>query len=91
MDSLPWTIERLRVALDGYFTKHRLLLLDPEARNARHTYVVPSEDKKSWRVQQVLVDPDALNDWCAEFEVDLAESRANKEPALRLRRIGAIG
>ena len=43
----------------------------------------------TWRVQQVLVDLDALNDWVAEFEVDLAEARAKKEPVLRLRRIGA--
>ncbi len=34
------------------------ICLDPNARNARHTYVTPSEDKKSWRVQQMLVDPD---------------------------------
>jgi hypothetical protein len=87
----PWTTDRFRVALDGYFAKHRLLLLDPEARNVRHTYVTPAEDQKSWRVQQILVDPEALNDWVAEFDVDLVESRAKKEPLLRLRRIGAIG
>ena len=27
------------------------LCLEPNARNVRHTYVTPSEDKKSWRVQ----------------------------------------
>jgi len=39
-------------------------------------------------VQQMLVDPDAHNDWVAEFEVDLAESRKLDEPCLQLRRIG---
>jgi len=52
--------------------------------------VVPAEDKKSWRVQQMLVDPEENNDWVAEFDVDLAESRKSGEPFLRLRRIGSL-
>ena len=64
--------------------------LDPEARNVRHTYVTPSEDKKTWRVQQMLVDPEGHNDWVAEFEVDLAQSRAQGEPVLRLRRLDSL-
>lgn len=89
-DGAPWTVERLRAAFDGYLAHHHALLLDPEARNARHTYVMPAEDRKTWRVQQVLVDRDAANDWVAEFDVDLAESRLAKEPVLRLRRIGPV-
>ena len=65
--------------------------LDPEARNRRHTYVVPNEeDKNRWRVQQMLVDPEEFNDWTAEFDVDLARSRETGEPALRLRRLGLL-
>jgi hypothetical protein len=52
--------------------------------------VLPAEDKKAWRVQQMLVDPEEHNDWVAEFEVDLGESRKLGEPALRLRRIGSL-
>ena len=85
-----WTPERLRQSLDDYFSDHENLLLDPNARNVRHTYVIPSEDKKCWRVQQMLVDPEECNDWVAEFEVDLAESRKLGEPALRLRRVSAL-
>ncbi len=82
----------LRAAFDSYYASgHRYLCLDPAARNLRHTYVIPSEDKKTWRVQQVLVDPEEHNDWLVEFDVDLAESRAKKEPVLRLRRVGAVG
>jgi superfamily II RNA helicase len=86
----PWTPDRLKQAADAYYAVHKRLCLDPEARNIRHTYVVPSEDKKSWRVQQMLVDPESHNDWVAEFEVDLAKSRANKEPDLRLRKFGSL-
>ena len=86
----PWTAARLEKAFDDYHAEHEHLCLDPNARNIRHTYVVPAEDKKSWRVQQMLVDPEESNDWVAEFDVDLAESRKLGEPFLRLRRIGSL-
>ena len=89
-DDNHWTVGRLAAALDTYHTDHQQLCLDPNARNARHTYVAPSEDKKTWRVQQMLVDPEEHNDWVAEFEVDLAASRTANEPVLRLRRIGSL-
>lgn len=90
VDGQPWTPERLGAIMDQFYQAHQFLCLDPNARNARHTYVTPSEDKKSWRVQQMLIDPEEHNDWVAEFEVDLAESRAAKEPHLRLNRIGTL-
>ena len=89
-NSQPWTAERLRAAMEDYKKEHQQLCLDPNARNIRHTYVLPTEDKKSWRVQQMLVDPEENNDWVAEFEVSLAESRKIAEPHLMLRRIGPL-
>ena len=89
-DDQPWTVERLRAVLDAYHDGHEGICLDPNARNTRHTYVTPSEDNRSWRVQQMLVDPGELNDWVAEFEVDLAQSRTDGEPSLMLRRIGSL-
>jgi hypothetical protein len=85
-----WTAERLKQALDAYHVEHERICLDPNARNIRHTYVIPSEDKKTLRIQQMLVDPEEHNDWVAEFEVDLAQSRERSEPALGLRRIGSL-
>ena len=89
-DGQPWTAERLRAVMEAYELEHERICLNPNARNMRHTYVVPSEDKKSWRVQQMLVDPEEANDWVAEFEVDLAQSRTLGEPVLQLRRIGSL-
>ena len=86
----PWTPERLRQAMEAYLAEHERLLLTPEARNQRHTYVTPSEDRRTWRVQQMLVDPAGHNDWVAEFEVDLAASRTAGEPVLRLLRLGPL-
>jgi hypothetical protein len=85
-----WTADRLAKLMDDYLAGHKQLLLTPEARNMRHTYVTPSEDKLTWRVQQVLVDPEGHNDWVAEFRVDLAASREAGEPALRLERVGPL-
>jgi hypothetical protein len=86
-----WSPGRLEQEMKQYHLEHQRLCLDPEARNQRHTYVVPSEDKKTWRVQQMLVDPDQHNDWVAEFEVDLGTSRQKGEPAMRLVRLEALG
>jgi len=90
-DGQAWTAERLKLQLDGFFLDHERIRLDPEARNSRHTYVLPSEDKRFWRVQQVLVDPQNHNDWMAAFRVDLQQSRAAREPVIALNAIGELG
>lgn len=90
VDGEPWTPDRLRLAMDAYLKEHPRLCLDPNARNIRHTYVIPAEDKRTWKVQQMLFDPDEHNDWVAEFEVDLEQSRRAGDPALGLRRIGSL-
>ncbi len=89
-DGGAWTAEQLAKRIEAYHAEHEYIRLDPEARNARHTYVIPAEDKRSWTVQQVLVDPDEHNDWKAEFQVDLMASRETGEPALWLREISSV-
>jgi superfamily II RNA helicase len=85
-----WTIARLQQALEAYHAEHERICLDPNARNIRHTYVTPAEDKRTWRVQQMLVDPQEHNDWVAEFEVDLGRSSEAAAPVLRLNRLGSL-
>ncbi len=85
-----WSAARFREAMDAYHVDHERLCLDPEARNLRHTYRQPSEDGRRWIVQQMLIDPGGHNDWVAEFEVDLEESRVRQEPVFRLRRLGLL-
>ena len=86
-----WTGERLQASFDEYRRGHTDLRFDPEARNLRHTHVTMPPDGETWRVQQVLVDPDEHNDWMAEFEIDLAASRQAREPILSLTALGPIG
>jgi hypothetical protein len=85
-----WTAARLRVAREAYRVEHASLRLDPEARNLRHTYVKPSDDGATWRVQQMLIDPDAHNDWVMELDIDLAASRETSAPVIKLVRLGGL-
>jgi len=85
-----WTKERLRSAREAYLAEHKGLRLDPEARNLRHTHVKPSDDGTTTRIEQMLVDPEGLNDWVAELEVDLAASREAGEPVLQLLRLESL-
>jgi superfamily II RNA helicase len=82
--------ERLRAAMASYLAEHGRFRLDPEARNARHTYITLSEDKRAWAVEQVLVDPESLNDWVACFVVDVPRSKEQGDLAWNLERIGPV-
>ena len=66
------------------------ICLDPNARNVRHTYVTARRGQKNLARAADARGPGGDNDWVAEFEVDLAESRKSGEPFLRLRRIGSL-
>jgi hypothetical protein len=88
--SEPWTTERLKGLLEEYRVEHPHLRFDPEARNIRHTHVTAAADGRSWRVQQVLVDPEQHNDWVAEVEVDLAASREAGRPVVWLQAFGPL-
>ena len=85
-----WSAARLKVAREAHRVEHAGPRLDPEARNLRHTHVEPSPDGASWRVQQMLVDPEGLNDWALELDVDLAASRQRGEPVLKLVRLASL-
>jgi hypothetical protein len=85
---LPWSAERLKAAREAHRADHKGVRLDPEARNLRHTHVKPSDDGASWRVEQMLIDTEGLNDWVVELSVDLGASRAASEPVIQLVRLG---
>lgn len=85
----PWTADRLRLAMESYKREHSMFGLDPEARNLRHTRVLPSEDHRHWKIEQMLVDPEGHNDWMVVWEVELAASREAAEPRLTLQKIGS--
>src|SRR5690606_25042894 len=65
-----------------------LLRFDPEARNAKHFHAKADEAARIWRVEQVLVDAEGINDWSATFLVDLAASDAAGAPVVTWTRMG---
>ncbi len=77
-------------ALDTYLAGHERIRLDNEARNGRHTYVEAVEGGQAWRVFQVLVDPEELNDWQAGFSVDLVKAREESKVSLVLVGFGPV-
>lgn len=85
-----WTADKLAGTMESFYTDHERIRLDNEARNGRHTYVEPSDDGRSWRVCQVIIDPEELNDWQAEFTVDLALAREEGKPTLVLTGVDRI-
>jgi Domain of unknown function (DUF3516) len=84
------TAAEARAAFEVFAAEHGGLRVDPEARNLRHTHVTREPGDPRWLVQQVLVDANDLNDWMAEFEVDVEASRARQQPVLWLRRVGPV-
>lgn len=84
-----WTPDRIAAAFDPYYDDHERLLMDSDARNLRHTHVEPGP--QHWRVSQVLVDPDALNDWQAVFLVPLSAAQEEGKPSLLLEWLGSEG
>ena len=78
-------------ALEAYRVDHEPSASIPRRATSVTPTSTPSDDKRTWRVQQMLVDPALHNDWMAEFEVDLAASREANQPVLWLRGIGPIG
>jgi hypothetical protein len=62
---------------EGILLRHinSVILLNPEARNVRHTYITLVPAQKIRQVQQALVDMNEHNDWVVGFKVDLALSR----------------
>lgn len=78
-----WTPETLAEALDPYFDEHESFLLTTEARNGRHTHIEIPSPPTTWKISQVLVDADELNDWQVTFTVDLAQARQEDKPTLQ--------
>jgi superfamily II RNA helicase len=67
---LAWPRQRIDVLLDAYFASHERIRLDPEARAAKHTRV-SEENARRWICEQIVVDPEDLNDWSLKFAIDL--------------------
>ncbi|NDV63577.1 DUF3516 domain-containing protein [Puniceicoccales bacterium CK1056] len=75
----------------AFFESRECFLLDPEARNKKHTYFDSDKEPGALAVSQVLVDPGGLNDWEAVFRVDIPASREKQEVVMRLTGVYPVG
>jgi len=66
----------------AYHEARERLRFDPEARNAKHFHVKPDEARRTWQVEQILVDAEERNDWSARFLVDLTASDEAGRPVV---------
>ena len=80
-----WDIAKLRARIQEYRTEHTDVLLDANARNPVNTQI------EGDRLTQILVDPDAHNDWALTFTIDRTASRERHRPVLILKAFGPIG
>jgi superfamily II RNA helicase len=85
----PWTAARIEGLLDGYYSEHQRIRLDPEARAAKHTRI-SDELPRRWTCEQTLVDPEELNDWFLKLAVDLDKSDAEARPVLVMENAGPV-
>ena len=82
-----------RAALDAYYTEYDAILVDANARAAALLELDRDAEHRSrgvWGFRQVLLDPAGDRDWGVEGEIDLAESEALGEPAVRVGRVGPL-
>ncbi len=90
-DGEPWTAERLKRRPRGPPRRARAASAStPRPATSATRTSSPRTTGARWRVQQMLVDPEGLNDWVLELDVDLAASRELGEPVLKLLRLGSL-
>lgn len=77
-----WTEESLEEKVAPYFDEYEELRTDPSARSPKHLEVERGEE--SWKLRQMLVDPEEDLGWALCFEVDIPASREEGKPVLRL-------
>lgn len=94
-DALPGSLsieaEKLAAAFEPYFEEKEYFLLDPEGRNARHSYFEENREADQLRLAQVLVDPAGENDWEVRFTIPLQASKEADRPILRFDSVVRVG
>jgi superfamily II RNA helicase len=84
----PWTKARFEAALDPFFAEYPRLVFDARARQPS-LLRIDKEGPSTWRVRQVLCDPQEDNLWFLEAEVLPLELESIDDPWLSLVRIGS--
>ncbi|GEL95498.1 DEAD/DEAH box helicase [Cellulomonas composti] len=87
-EGAPWTSERWAAALDPFYDDHDEILTGAPARGPALFQVTTGPT--SWRVRQVLDDPEGDHDWRIDVVVDLPASDEAGEVVLRVLEVGSV-
>jgi len=82
---------RIEAAFSPYFDARGRFRLDPAGRAAEHTYWSEDRATGEWPVAQMLIDPEGLNDWEAQFVVSLPRSRALQQAVVAFVSVQPVG
>ncbi|MGN8246037.1 DEAD/DEAH box helicase [Cellulomonas soli] len=88
VDGLAWDNDRWAQALDPFYDDHDEILTGPAARGPGLFQV--SAGAGTWRVRQLLDDPEGDHDWRIDAVVDLVASDEAGEVRLRVEAVGAL-
>ncbi|MFW6051409.1 MAG: DEAD/DEAH box helicase [Myxococcota bacterium] len=75
-----WTADRVQAEVAPYWEEHDALVLDQDARAPKNCRI--EEGGETWRVTQVVTDPEGDRDYALELWVDLARSREEGAPVI---------
>jgi superfamily II RNA helicase len=82
----PLRPSEIEAMMAAFHAEHGPIRLDPQARSPKNTMI--AQGPHAWEVKQILCDAEDDNDWVIECSIDLARSREESKPVLRLVRIG---
>ncbi len=78
-----WTEEKLKEALEPFYTHYEELIADPRARNPQLTHVKKLSDTR-YSVSHTILDNLEDNSWHLDAEIDLDKAREESTPLLVL-------
>jgi superfamily II RNA helicase len=85
---VAWNADELSRRLETYRADHQRICTDPKARDPKNLNV--ERGTEEWKAQQTLCDPEGHNDWVLRLTIDLARSRQDGKPRLRLDGFGPV-
>jgi hypothetical protein len=83
-----WGAREWEDAIESFYDEYDDLGIDADARSARMVHIERGAD--SWRVRQVLADPQGDGDWSIRATVDLPASDEAGEVVLRIDGVGPL-
>ena len=79
-----WSADAWREAMAAYWEEHAELLTDADARGPGLLMIDDAAEPGTWRVRQILHDPERYHDWALVATVDLAASDEEGYAVIRL-------